>query len=157
MVDLITPTQANAISIGVNVTIPHISSSLSKKSYLSIPSITRTHLASIHSKLQGRTSSSSQGDEVISALSSQRTALIPFTVDHLGGLGPFAVAFLFHPCDSPVTALPPTPVASYNFTSLLHVPLMILSQAHSSIWLTALPFTGLKSALASVLVAPITP
>jgi hypothetical protein len=37
VIDLITPTDAAAISVGVDVTIPHISSSLSKKSYPSIP------------------------------------------------------------------------------------------------------------------------
>jgi hypothetical protein len=58
VVDLMTPTKAAAISVGIDVTIPHISSSLSKKSYPSIPLITRTHLASIHSKLQGQTSCS---------------------------------------------------------------------------------------------------
>jgi hypothetical protein len=115
VVDLMTPTKAVAISVGIDVTIPHISSSLSKKSYPSIPLITRTHLASIRSKLQGRTSHSSQGDEVISSLNAQHIALVPFTVDHLGGLGHFALDFLFSPKDSPFPTPPPTPVTAYNF------------------------------------------
>jgi hypothetical protein len=45
----------------------------------------------------------------------QHTALIPFTVDHLGGIGPFAAHFLFHPSHSPLTAPPPTPLAAYKF------------------------------------------
>jgi hypothetical protein len=84
--DLSTPTNAAAILVGIEVTIPHISSNLAKKSYPSIPSITRTHLASIHEKVQGRTSNSCQGDEVISALNDQHSTLIPFTVDHLATL-----------------------------------------------------------------------
>jgi hypothetical protein len=83
VVDLITPTNAAAVSVGVDVTTPHILSNLAKTSYHSIPSITRTHLASICEKLQGRTSNSCQGDEVIAALKDQPTALIPFMVDHL--------------------------------------------------------------------------
>jgi hypothetical protein len=84
VVDLTTPTNAATILVGIDVTIPHISSNLAKKSYPSIPSITRTHLASIREKLQGRTSNSWQGDKVISALNDEHIALIPFTVDHLG-------------------------------------------------------------------------
>jgi hypothetical protein len=86
VVHLITPTNAAAILVGVDVTIPHISSNLVKKSYSSIPSIARNHLASIREKVQGRTSNSWQGNEVISALNDQHTALIPFMVDHLGKL-----------------------------------------------------------------------
>jgi hypothetical protein len=77
VLDLVTPTNAGAISIGVDVTIPHVSSSLSKKSYPSIPLIFRTHLASIRSKLQGSTSHTAQGGDVISALNAQHIALIP--------------------------------------------------------------------------------
>jgi hypothetical protein len=41
-------------------------------------------------------------------------ALIPVTVDHLGGLGPFASTLLFSPQDSPSTPPPSTPITAYN-------------------------------------------
>jgi hypothetical protein len=46
------------------------------------------------------------GDDVILSLNAQHTALIPFTVDHFGGLGLFAVNILFHPQDSPIPVPP---------------------------------------------------
>jgi hypothetical protein len=114
-VDLITPTHAAAISVGVDVTTPHNSSNLAKKSYPSIPSITRTHLASICEKLQGRKYNSCQGDKVISALNDQHTSLIPFMADHLGVLRPFMINFLFHPRNLPIPTQPFTLVKAYNF------------------------------------------
>jgi hypothetical protein len=114
-VDLLTPTPAAATTIGIDVTIPHVFSNLAKKSYPYIPTILRTHLASIREKLQGRTTTASSAEAVIQALNTNHIALIPFTVDHLGGLGPFAIALLFDPHDSPLTAPPPTPITAYNF------------------------------------------
>jgi hypothetical protein len=34
---------------------------------------------------------------VIRAINTHHIALIPFTVNHLGGLGPFAISLLFDP------------------------------------------------------------
>jgi hypothetical protein len=114
--NLLTPTSAAAITIGIDVTIPHVSSSLAKKSHPSIPQILRTHLASIREKFQGRTTTASSAEDVIQSLNTHHIALIPFTVDHLGGLGSFAISLLFAPQDSPIsTALPRTPIDAYNF------------------------------------------
>lgn len=114
-IDLLTPTHAAAITIGIDVTIPHVSSALAKKSHPSIPLIMRTHLASIRSKFQGRTTTASSAEAVIQSLNAHHIALIPFTVDHLGGLGPFAATLLFTPSDSPITQPPPTPITAFNF------------------------------------------
>jgi hypothetical protein len=114
-IDLLTPTNAAATTVGIDITIPHISSHLSKKSHPLIPFITRTHLASIRSKFQGRTTSASSAENVIQSLTANHIALVPFTVDHLGGLGHFAIALLFAPHDSPIQVPPKTPIAAYNF------------------------------------------
>jgi hypothetical protein len=118
-IDLLIPTSAAAVTIGIDVTIPHVSSHLSKKSHPLIPFITRTHLASIYSKFQGRTTTASSAENVIQSINANHIALIPFTVDHLGGLGPFAAALLFAPRDSPLSPVPLTPITAYNFT---HAP-----------------------------------
>jgi hypothetical protein len=72
-------------------------------------------LASIRSKFHGRTTKASTAEAVIQSLNAHHIALIPFTVDHLGGLGTFASHLLFSPQDSPITAPPPTPITAYNF------------------------------------------
>jgi hypothetical protein len=114
-VDLLTPTPAAATTIGIDVTIPHVSSNLAKKSHPFIPTILRTHLASIRAKFHGRTTTASSAEAVIEAINIHHIALIPFTVDHLGGLGHFASALLFDPRNSPLTHPPPTPISAYNF------------------------------------------
>jgi hypothetical protein len=114
-VDLLTPTAAAATTVGIDVTIPHVFSNLAKKSHPSIPTILRTHLASIRAKLHGRTTTASTAEAVIQALNTHHIALIPFTVDHLGGLGPFTITLLFDLKTSPLTLPPPTPLSAYNF------------------------------------------
>jgi hypothetical protein len=73
-IDLLTPTAADAITVGIDVTIPPISSALSKKSNPSIPLITRTHLASIRSKFHGRTTKASTAEAVIQSLNAHHIA-----------------------------------------------------------------------------------
>jgi hypothetical protein len=121
-VDLLTPTTVNATTVGIDVTIPHVSNALAKKSHPSISLISRTYLTSIHSKLNGRTSTVSSRVAVIHSLNTYHIALIPFTVDHLGGLDSFAVNLLFSPHNSHLVLLPPTPSTAYNFK---HQPALI--------------------------------
>ena len=46
---------------------------------------------------------------VLQGLEALRIALIPFTIDHLGGIGPSAHSFLFHPRSAPFPPPPPHP------------------------------------------------
>jgi hypothetical protein len=53
-------------------------------------------------------------EAVIQALNTHHNALIPFTVDHLGGIGHFAAALFFYPRISPLAPPRPTPISAYN-------------------------------------------
>jgi hypothetical protein len=105
-VDLKTPTSSAACTVGIDVTIPPVLSHLPSRSTSSTHHIERTHLDSIRSKLNGRTSKTAEGAQIISAINEQRIALIPFTVDHFGALGRFAQDFLFSPATSPLNTPP---------------------------------------------------
>jgi hypothetical protein len=55
----------------------------------------------------------SSAEAVIQSFNTHHITRIPFVVDHLGSLGPFAANLLFSPQDSPLTT-PPTPISAYN-------------------------------------------
>ena len=86
---LLTLTHAAAISAGVDATISHISISLTKISYPFISLITRTHLASIHSKFQDSTFTTSPKEMTLFPQPMRNT--LPWSClsfDHLGGQPP---------------------------------------------------------------------
>jgi hypothetical protein len=120
--DLVSPKSSGALTVVIDVTIPPISSTLANRSYPSIPLITRTHLASAPSKFQGRASPRYTAESGVSSLSNNhRFALVPFTLDFLGGLGPSP----FHTVSThplPQSPSPPVPSAAYNFS---HAPAYI--------------------------------
>ena len=64
----------------------------------------------------------------MSAITDNRATLLPFTVDHLGGLGPMALSFLFDQDTSPLPFPPP----------LQHDTLAFNNQASSTAYLNAL-------------------
>jgi hypothetical protein len=55
---------------------------------------------------------------IIQAINSNNaTLLLPFTVDHIGGLGPLSIPLLFHPLRSSITHGPPLSSDMLNFTN----------------------------------------
>lgn len=96
------PHDVHTDGVGVAITIAPVASTLARRSDPLIADILRTHLASIRSKLMGRASSSASAAETTQAVLDNKIALIPFSVNHLGGLGPLALDFLF---DAPPPSL----------------------------------------------------
>jgi hypothetical protein len=118
-INLATPSATGSHTIGINVTTPPISSRYASQSDPDIPTITRIHIASIHLKLHGRSSTASTAESVISSLNAHRIALFPFTVDYLGGLGFVTLSLLFHPASSLFLSL-----ARHTLLSVV-IPLLI--------------------------------
>ena len=101
----------------------------------------QAHRDSIHSKFNGRDSRHVNRLDLMDELHLNNTAILPFTIDHLGGLGPYAHSLLYgskqhHSCPTPP---PPTAPISfdhpqiqqlYNRTSALD-PAFLLSASHS--------------------------
>jgi hypothetical protein len=58
-------------------------------------------------KLEGRSHDNIASQSIIRDINTSQATLLPFTVDHLGGLGPLSIPFLFHPKRSPITHAPP--------------------------------------------------
>jgi hypothetical protein len=115
LIDLATQTPAQATSLAIDVTIPHVSLASAMKSLPSTPLIYRTHLGSIRAKLVGRSSVDNSPDPAfIQTLLDHRMAVIPFSVNHLGGLGPFSLELLFAPASSPAPPFPPIPASAFN-------------------------------------------
>jgi hypothetical protein len=78
-----------------------------------------THLSIEARKFTGHDTRHSVGQMLIHELTTSRVSILPFTVDPLGGLGPFATAFLFFrntPTPS-VSTLSPTAKAAYDLAS----------------------------------------
>ena len=78
----------------------------------------------------------------MSAITDSRAVLIPFTIDHLGGLGPLALSFLFDKDASPLPFPPPlqpdtlafnNQASSTAYLNALTSPVALASKA-SSAW-----------------------
>jgi hypothetical protein len=111
------PAASRIITISIDVTHPPATKPLNRKSTSHLPEITRTHLISMRSKLEGRSHLHIPGHAIIQAINVNHATLLPFTVDHLGGLGPIAIPFLFHPSRSPITHSPPLTAGMLNLTN----------------------------------------
>ena len=98
------PTRPAAfLAIDVSVTpVPPVHSDPLKNA----DSALQTHIHAEGMKFTGRDTRHTVGQVLIHELTSHNIALIPFTVDPLGGLGPFATSLLFRPLPTPH---PPTP------------------------------------------------
>jgi hypothetical protein len=69
-------------------------------------------------KLEDRSHSNVTGLSIIQEINTNdATRLLPFTVDHLGGLGPLFIPLVFHPSRSPITQAPPITAPMLNFTN----------------------------------------
>jgi hypothetical protein len=112
------PTAHGILTVGIDVTRPPATKPLNRESTSHLPEITRTHLCSLCSKLEGRSHSQIPGHMIIQAINSNNaTLLLPFTVDHIGGLGPLSIPLLFHPLRSSITHGPPLSSDMLNFTN----------------------------------------
>ena len=83
---------------------------------------------SLRKKFRGSCNPTQEGSTIMSAITDSRAVLIPFTVDHLGGLGPLALSFLFDKDASPLPFPPP----------LQHDTLAFNNQASSTAYLNAI-------------------
>jgi hypothetical protein len=134
------PTAALATTLAIDVTITPVPAHLRSQPTPSQPSnLHEAHLRSIRSKLTGRTHSSVSNASIIQAINTADIALLPFTVDHLGGLGYFSHRLLFHEKDPPFPAPPPPnflpthfshPHAYRAYSTLLKSTPGVLSQAN---------------------------
>jgi hypothetical protein len=107
-VRLKSPTKAQSSTLALDVTITPVPSHLPSQSPSNQPTnLLEAHLVSIRAKLSGRTHGTLTNRDVIAAINRENITLLPFTVDHLGGLGFFAHTFLFS--KNPPFAQPPPP------------------------------------------------
>ena len=114
---LIKPSADGISIVGIDVTRPPVFKPLNRQSTSHLPEITRTHLFSMRAKLEGRCHSNIPGHSIIQAINDNHAALLPFTVDHFGGLGPLSIPLLFHPKRSPILPAPPLQPEMLNFTN----------------------------------------
>ena len=101
---------------GIDVTITHVSNGIATTSSPKPSLIYRTHLASIRNKLHGRGRDNKPSAAIINEINHTNHLLVPFTVDHLGGLGRYALSFLFDEHDSPIPICKLDIAETYNFT-----------------------------------------
>jgi hypothetical protein len=132
------PTASNSHTLAIDVQITPVPVHLSSRPTSQIPiDINEAHLHSIRLKLKGKIDRRDSTDPLINALNLQHISMIPFTVDHLGGLGYFAHQFLFAPNNAPLL-IPITPGSSHfthaagqlAFHNALKSPLHLLSRAN---------------------------
>jgi hypothetical protein len=67
--------------------------------------------------MQGRSHDNIAGQSIIRNINTNQATLLPFTVDHLGGLSPLSIPLLFHPTRSPITHAPPITAEMLNFSN----------------------------------------
>jgi hypothetical protein len=108
-INLQAPTAAKSTILAIDITItsvlPHLPSQPQLNNPLDIPEAHLRSIRSIRSKLSGHTHGFLSNQEVITAINRKNITLLPFTVDHLGGLGFFSYSLLFGK-DSPFPRLP---------------------------------------------------
>jgi hypothetical protein len=110
-VNLKSPTMAKSSVLAIDVTVTPVPPHLPSQPQLTNPiNLSEAHLRSIRSKLSGRTHGALSNQDVIAAINRENITLLPFTVDHLGGIGFFSHSFLFG--KDPPFPKPPPP----NFT-----------------------------------------
>jgi hypothetical protein len=115
------------------------------------PTLQQAHRRSQRAKLTGRAYGTLTAAALIESLNSNRVGLLPFTVDHLGGLGYLAHCFLFDPDRAP-TPRPPHlsftpqdfthPHANTAYSALLKAPAHLLAHANKEWALSAVSRFG---------------
>ena len=135
-----TPTYA-----AIDVSIPPLPLDPSHPRYLqsSNPkSCFEAHLRCERSKFNGRPNEDYTAAQVTTLLNDNHITLYPFTVDHLGGVGPFARSLLLHEASPLLPKYNDLPQRSFSHASAAHAfqtanqhPLAILSSA-SKAWST---------------------
>jgi hypothetical protein len=122
-------TKAHLSTLAINGTITPVPSHLPSQSHSNQPTnLLEAHLFSIHTKLSGRTHGTLTNRDVIATINQEKITLLPFTVNHLEGLGFFAHTFLFS--KDPPFAQPPLPNLSED--RLPHPPKAV--QAFQTLW-----------------------
>ena len=112
------PTAALSTTLAIDVTITPVPAHLRSQPTPSQPSnLHEAHLRSIRSKLTGRTHSSVSNSAIIQAINTNDITLLPFTVDHLGGLGYFSHRLFF---DTPAPPFPLPPPPNFQPTHFPH-------------------------------------
>lgn len=103
---LSSPPPLPATYLAIDVTVPR-SPALEDRSDPTTNPTTKAHLHSIKKKLRGIDKANAQAtqEQYIQNLLHAQLLLLPFTVDHLGGLGPFSHSFLYGSRNRP----PPIP------------------------------------------------
>jgi hypothetical protein len=122
------PTASKSSTLAIDVTIAPVPAHLRSQPTPSQPSnLHEAHLRSIRSKLTGRTHSSVSNSSIINAINTNNIALLPFTVDHLGGLGYFSHRLLF------AEQFPPFPVPPPPNFQTKHFPHLHAFRAYSNL------------------------
>jgi hypothetical protein len=111
-INLRTPTPNHTRTIAIDITIPpiHVPPSRRLPHSTQPKTLTEAHRRSIRGKFIGRNSDT---HTLISELNSHHTAILPFTIDHLGGLGTFSHALLFAEHHAPMPPPPPISIGSF--------------------------------------------
>jgi hypothetical protein len=140
-INLKSPTNSNSTLLALDVTVTPVPPHLPSQPQLTNPpNIPEAHLRSIKGKLSGRTHGNLSNQDVIAAINKENITLLPFTVDHLGGLGFFSHSLLFGKNPPFPQPMPPTftadqfphPEAFTAYQSLLNAPTAFLHNANKA-------------------------
>jgi hypothetical protein len=116
-----TPTATQSTTLAIDVTITPVPTNFRSQPTLSQPSnLHAAHLRSIRSKLTGRTHGNVHNSTLTQAINAAHITLLPFTVDHLGGLGYFSHRLFFHPTYPNPPPLPEPPPTTFTDTHFPH-------------------------------------
>ena len=127
MINLSAPTPNETVAIALDVSIPSIQ--LSQFPRLRRTGHPKTLLGAHREREREKWDRKNKHDEprlpVLRSMEEQQIALIPFTIDHLGGLGHQAHAFLFHPKHAPFPSPPHLSPNNAFYTNCTHHPTRI--------------------------------
>jgi hypothetical protein len=132
-VKLKAPTKAKSSILALDIIIAPVPPHLPSQPQLNNPtSIPEAHLYSIRSKLCGCTHGSHSNQQVIAAINRENITILPFTVDHLGGIGYFSHLLLFGAKPNLSEDRFPHPAAFSACQTLLHSPSGFLQKANKA-------------------------